>query len=611
MDFGAFYAGRVRRLLPALLLVVAATLGIGSFVLMPIGERQGLAASGIAALAPVSNIHFWRTQSDYFAEAFEQLPLLHTWTLSVEEQFYVAWPLVLAGAVIAARRLKAPRRVVLAGVLALIGAASFAASCWAASRHPVAAFYLSPPRAWEMTAGRMLALVDARMAGIPRWIGSTLVVAGAAAIGVSVALVGGSIAYSAVAVVLPVAGAVAVMAGGAINPRTWVPRLLSSGPAVTIGWLSYSWYLWHWPLLALGRAPALGEKDSTRDWALVVAALGLAALTYRFVESPVRRNRVWPFSTTREALLTGLAGSIAGAALCGALLLQARAASQDSPWRGLYEARNRTFESPPGCGVRIGAFTQLPAAAECAIGSTGAAPRVMLWGDSHAAHFAPMVAEHRVAGHYAAVTRTMGGCPPFAVTSADLPLDPDCAAFNAAVVDELPGLAEGGLTGVIIAYRWTNLLDSGRGPDPMGDRGRAAPMAAPARVAGDPAWMAGLRASLAAAKAARLRVVVIAQVPEFYRPVPICLARRDAERCGMPRATVERQRTELTATLRQVVAEFDNARLWDPLDALCPGGVCDPRRGDVVLYSDAQHLSPGGARSLVPHVAPALAWLLP
>jgi peptidoglycan/LPS O-acetylase OafA/YrhL len=297
IDLLGFYARRARRLLPAFCLVLAVTSILAVLILLPINkEMSRFATSAIRAALYVSNFYFARGGGDYFAAPADMLPLLHTWSLAVEEQFYIVWPcaLVLLAYVARARKWQRPRLVL--AVLAVICATSFAAGWWwsngegKAVRH---AFYLIFSRAWELAIGAFLALALPYAAIRSRFLGEGLCALGLTAVIVAVVTFDSTIPYPGVAALVPTLGTAAVIAGGTLAPGCWSARLLGSPPAVAIGLVSYSWYLWHWPLLALARGDALGERDLGRDIAIGVLTLGLAWLTYRFIEKPIRSRQVW------------------------------------------------------------------------------------------------------------------------------------------------------------------------------------------------------------------------------------------------------------------------------------------------------------------------------
>lgn len=277
IDLVDFYARRARRILPALLLVIVATLAASAALLPPAELRQAVQA-GAAAFAFSANVFFATAANGYFDPETHANPLLHLWSIGVEEQFYLAWPLIV---------LLARRRPAL--VFGLIAVASFVAAQWLlASGHDRAAFYQTPLRAWELAAGGLIAV--GRIPARP-WMPALGLVILAAACAVPLAPFPGTGALPAVV------GAGMVIAGVHGGQRN---ALLSSRPMVAVGLMSYSLYLWHWPIIVLGEAmPA---------WLQVTASLAAAGLSYWLIERPFRRRLVF---RARPTVVTAAGGLVA------------------------------------------------------------------------------------------------------------------------------------------------------------------------------------------------------------------------------------------------------------------------------------------------------------
>lgn len=294
LDSVDFYARRVRRLLPAGLVAVVATVAMQAWRASP-EELGGLFADGVSAATYTSNLHFIATAFAYFDAGVEHDPLTHTWSLGVEAQFYLVWPLLVA--------VLAGRRTALAASFALLMAASFAASVLLTRSNLPLAFYGLPTRLWELAAGALLALPHRPL---PPRLGQVLAIAGLAAIGLAVVWLDRTTPFPGWIAVLPVGGAAAVVLGG--GAPGVADRLLTWPPLQAIGRLSYSWYLWHWPLLTLLHRFAPGAGLAWR-LAAVLVALGVAMASYRLVELPVRRS---PQLARRPVLTLGLGlGAIA------------------------------------------------------------------------------------------------------------------------------------------------------------------------------------------------------------------------------------------------------------------------------------------------------------
>ncbi len=585
IDFLAFYARRARRLLPALATVVAAVLVLGSFILSPALERPQLSQSATATMAFVSNIYFWRQQAQYFAQPSEWVPLLNMWTLSVEEQFYLLWPALLMLAALFARRRPLPAKVAL--MLAGLSAVSFALFWWGVRAEPTASYYLAPTRAWEFALGAALALFEERLRHVGRG-AAPFVLVGLMAVALAVTLGRHGLLW---VIGLAAFGTAAVIGGVTAAPASTAARLLRLSPLVVIGKLSYSWYLWHWPLLAFGRVLDAGHHSLSRNLLVAFGALALAALTFVFIEDPIRRRRPWPFSGAGQTLATGGAISLVLVASALALAFQADAAMRRDPWLAAIDAAGHgAVHSPPGCHA-FKSFEGLPPARHCAVGAEKAPLRILLWGDSQARQLVAVLRAEGTRGGYAAVARSRTACPPLLLRR-PVRLRAACRDFNAAVAAELPALRHAGVGGVILASRR------------FGVSGPRAP--APALKN----WQEGFRAILSVARRLQMRVLVVAPIPDFQLALPQCLAHASAVRCGGSRAMFEQKRAPVLAALREAIAGDDDARLWDPFDLLCDARVCTPVRNGLIMYSNRGHLSVQGSRALAPFIAPQLDWLL-
>jgi len=603
IDFAAFYARRVRRLLPALCVVVVATLALGVLLLHPFGERQELARSAIATALFSSNFFFWSNTGGYFDHDVTLRPLLHTWSLAVEEQFYLAWPPLLLLLHRAATLLRLPLRPVALASLVAIFAGSLLLT---GDLRPTTAFYLLPARAWELALGALLGWrgpATARRAG-------TTVLAGLIGLGAAAAticLFDADSPWPGIRTLLPALATAALIASGA-GPVSPAARLLALPPLVYVGRLSYSWYLWHWPLLAMLRAHNLGAEDPAGAAAAAGVSLALAALTYHFIENPVRQRRVRGFRSKRGALL-------AGAALLGVMLLAAAAlgleardaAARRAAEHREYQAARGEFPPLTRHCAQDAPFAALPDEDACTLGAASDPLRLALWGDSHADQFGTSLASFARLQHVRVLQRVMRFCPPVAGYRPPM-LGPDsgsCVAFNAAVLSELRALRARGLSGVVLSARW--LLYAGEPALSVRRVPYANATLGPDAAA---AMRRGLADTIGALHALGLRVLLIAPVPEMRYDVPDCLARSTLQpaRCDVPRAPVDRNRREFARMLAELASADDAARVWDPLPELCDARTCYASRGGELLFHDDTHISAAAARALYPALAPALQW---
>lgn len=260
-----FYERRARRILPALFAVIAVTLIIGCFILTPM-QFDGLGKSVATTLLFVSNLWFWYSAGDYFGPGVELEPLLHTWSLAVEEQFYFLYPLLLWALSGFSRK----TLVLAVGSLSLL---SLALSIYATPSHPTFSFYLLPTRIWELGAGALLAL-GVFPTSRQRWVSELAGVLGLGLIVGAILLVDDQTPFPGLSAVAPVAGAVLLIIAG-FGPGSTASRLLSLSPLVGIGLISYSLYLWHWPIIVAARVMT-GNSELSLATAAICIGLSIA-----------------------------------------------------------------------------------------------------------------------------------------------------------------------------------------------------------------------------------------------------------------------------------------------------------------------------------------------
>jgi len=289
-SFWDFYERRARRILPALFLVMLCCIPFAWMWMLPT-ELKAFSASVVAVGLFASNFLFWR-QSGYFDAAAEMKPLLHTWSLSVEEQFYIFFPI----AILLLWRLG--RRNVVGSIL-LVTLLSLALSEYASRYYPSANFYLLPTRAWELLAGALCSFIVAKP-HIPR--DNVLSLAGLVAITMSIFIYDEDIPFPSLYALLPVLGTCAVLQFA--RQGTLVASLLSLKPVVGMGLISYSAYLWHQPLFAFAHIRSLTEPTWQLMLFLAVASTAFAYLSWRFIEVPARRRGEWPLPSRRTVFAT-------------------------------------------------------------------------------------------------------------------------------------------------------------------------------------------------------------------------------------------------------------------------------------------------------------------
>ncbi len=305
IDLRTFYSRRMRRILPAVLTVIAVTVVVAALILAPL-QVPGIARDGAAAALSLGNVRFALESTDYFAEIAPS-PFRHLWSLGVEEQFYLIWPALV---IVALSAFRARRRLAVA--IVALGVGSFAFALWLTDAFAPWAFYSLPSRLWELALGGLLAVAAGWFTRLPRllllpvgWLGVGLVAA-------AFVLIDFATPYPGTAALLPTLGAAALIVGGGRGGP--VQTALTWEPVRFIGRISYSLYLWHWPILVLP-ALALGEAlPLAFRGALGAASVVVAALSWRLVEEPFRRGRFWT-RRPRLVLATALATASAVAVL--------------------------------------------------------------------------------------------------------------------------------------------------------------------------------------------------------------------------------------------------------------------------------------------------------
>ncbi|CAN5286580.1 acyltransferase family protein [soil metagenome] len=313
----SFYSRRIRRILPAFLALLAVVTAVVAWRFFP-AEASNYGEALLAALASVSNIYFW-SSAGYFAPAAESLPLLHTWSLAVEEQFYLVFPLLVLGVM-----RWAPRRLPLAVIVVLV--ASLILSVVALKAFPLGGFYLLPTRAWELLIGTVLAL--GVVPDIRNRIARNLIgVLGVALIGAAMLLYSPGTPFPGIAALAPCLGAALVIHSGR-GEGTIVSRALSLPPLVFIGLISYSLYLWHWPIMVFQRSEALllvTDSKMLERGAVLAASLVAATLSWWLVERPTRNRAV----VSDKVLFGGVGASVVALVVAGVALV----ATQGLPGR--------------------------------------------------------------------------------------------------------------------------------------------------------------------------------------------------------------------------------------------------------------------------------------
>lgn len=584
-SIAGFYERRVRRILPALVAAVVATLAAGLVFLTP-AQLEDLGASALATSVFASN-HYFLAGAGYFDGPSEAKPLLHSWSLAVEEQFYIVYPLLLA---FLWRRL--PGRVAVA--VATLALLSFVASLVVLPRWPDAAFYLFPLRAWELLIGALLALGIFPAPG-PRL---RLVAAGAGILTIlaSVHLLTPETSFPGWAALGPTLGTALVIGSGtgAVTP---VHRWLSVRALVYLGLISYSLYLWHWPVVVYAKQFLINEPTGWQVTAIIATSILLASLSWRFVEQPFRdRSR---FKGRKRLFATA-----AAVVLVASLPAAAFVVSDGLPGRSTAADLGEVVAADPGwqhwkrCEELAEENRERPEL--CRLGAAERTPTVLLWGDSHALSLASAVNLAAIARDKAGLMAVRTGCPP--LIGIDRPGRTSCAEFNAAILDRLA--AETGIGTVILAARWTlsaegsrykqeegaavELRDVGAG---SGEKGSAGGTDTNGNL-----FALGIERTIAEVAALGRRIVLVGQVPEVGYDVPAAafaarLRGTDVTAAIGPTLAEYRDRTARVRPVLEAIAARTGVTYLQPATRLCDEERCRVVIDDVPLYRDDNHLS--------------------
>lgn len=565
--FADFWSRRVVRIIPAATCMVFATLVAGYGMLLP-ADYFDLAISAIYQQGMLANVYFWRS-AGYFSGPADMMPLLHTWSLAVEEQFYLLYPWLL----ILLHRVGPTWRLAIVGLLT---AGSFALSEFAVHRYPAAAFFLLPTRAWELLLGGMLWLLPPLRLWRYPVAANAIAATGLASIFAAAFSFNASTVFPGMRALMPCVGAALVIQSASAVP-TVVSRLLSTPVMVLVGLASYSIYLWHWPATVFLRHCTSQHPPSTAMWAVLGAATAVAFVSWRFVEVPFRSR----FRRSAQAnwLRIGL-GSCVLVVGFSALVAVRSGFPHRAPQLALkyHESRHAWGNNTtvPLEAVRSG---KVPV-----FGDPNGHATCLIWGDSHAM---AMVAGLEAACLHANVRGlqiTYFGTAPIIdfYLSHGLGLREGAVEYSNAVV----GLAkEQSVDLVILAAYWV-------------------------RYAGNPLFADKLAATIEELERAGIEVAIVLDYATQDEDVPIMLARRafrgvPTSGCGVPMSRYLEQNAAVNSAIRHVAQ--NDAIVLDPSPYLTDSkSVWRSEIDGTVMYVDDDHISKAGSLRLKPMFDPLL-----
>ena len=575
-----FYARRVRRLLPACVLVVLVTLLASVLVLGPL-ELVRVAQGAAATALYVSNFWFMHAAGDYFAADSKLHPLLHTWSLAVEEQFYVVWPLIVLLALRRSRR-------TLIWTVAAVTFVSFVACIVGTVADQRVAFYGSPLRAWEFGAGALVSLIPASRVRSAAVLGG-LGLAGIVTTGVVTPQAGFPGLYAAGPVI---ATAAALMAGASAPARGYI-RILNSTPLQFVGRLSYSWYLWHWPVLIL--TATMVDLTLPGRLLCMVASLGFAWAAHHLVENPIRFSRTLVAS---RALSLGLAGivTVVTASIGIAVVGMGQAISLTPAYSAYTEAAaDRQLLGQAGCIASARQSTLL----ECTFGDTASETTVVLFGDSHAAQWFPALEQTAAENGWRIVTLVKMACPVPAVKIYSVPLAREhweCDEWRRLALQRVAAIRP---QAVLVSTSKIALLRMiAAGYDGQSEEVLEVVLAETTLLR---LWERGMRTTLQALHEHSSAVILLRDTPLMGFDVPVCLS-RSARRKLTDDPCWREASSALAPQLfaAEARAAHGIASVVDMNDVICSSKVCRATNGGLVVFRDSHHLSTRFVRSIAP-----------
>lgn len=588
---GEFYARRIKRIFPALILVIGCCLLVGWRVLMP-DEYKRLGQHALAGAAYVSNF-LLLTETGYFDVASESKPFLHLWSLSIEEQFYLAWPLVL---VIAMRKKFDTHKLTVWLLLAAFALNLVTVEIW-----PSSSFYSPVSRSWELLIGALLAHLNFQNQGNAPGNPNLLAFTGVALIAWALMESSAGMPLPGWWALFPTLGAACLIASGG---RAWINRrLLAARLPVFIGLISYPLYLWHWPLLSLARIVESRTPDLTVRMAVIALSLALAWATYRFVERPVRATNSMklPAGLVAGLVFVGVAGfqihSHAGFPKPGAITSEGEARFSNSlSWQ------KAGWASSPECRELFGEeFHDF-----CVVHDPKRKPTAILLGDSNANHFFPGLSAVYAKDEINLLNLGKAGCPPLMdidVVMRDGNLN--CKAATEKALDYAVG--EASVQTVVLSMLGVGYATGRRSATLNATNFIRISSATDSTLTTNLAILEhSMRLTLTRLSATNKRIVLFVSVPMLdfdpsacvdFRPWRISPARLKTP-CAIPQGKVDELSAPFHLMVARVAKDFPKVKVLDSARELCDGENCWAQKEGKLLYRDPEHLSVDGSKYL-------------
>lgn len=572
-----FYERRVRRILPALYIVCFSSLVVATILFLP-SELEGFGKSLGATLLFISNILFW-SETGYFDASADLKPLLHTWSLAVEEQFYVFFPILL---LLISRFLN--KKYV--PILIMIAIVSFGISIWGVHHKPSATFYWAPTRAWELLIGSLLAL-NALPSLKSKWQSELLGSLGLLLIGYSVLFFDYDTAFPGLNALYPCLGAALLIYAGKEH-ETLSGRFLALKPLVFIGLCSYSFYLWHWPVFVFAQYMSFEPLSSMQFALLIILSFVLSVVTWKFIETPCR-NREFLQGKWRVFILA-LFVSIPLFAASGALVISKGLPDRFADIEKL-EAYKGSVIDETCSDIKLSEFDNQ----KCVFGYESAFKNsFVVWGDSHAGALVSGIGEAAETYKKSGYLASFSGCLPLLDVVAVRDENPlKCVHANEAIFENI----KAGDT-VFLVARWTyytrKSLINKDGPVWLNDEhSTEISEAENYRVFAD-----ALGYTVQAIKDKGAKPVLVSTVPEFLRSVPEAYF-LFGKQVTVSKGLMNQNRGKTDMILRDI-AEKTDVLYIDPSSAFCDDIRCTGNENEMIYFSDNDHLNLVGAKKAAP-----------
>jgi len=602
-----FYAKRIRRLLPASLLVLLATL-ISSYYLLPPVLLPGIVGDITAAVLYVSNISFAHQATDYFAANATPSPDLQFWSLGVEEQFYIFWPLIVL--LLTKTRWRIGVAIRCLAIVALGGSLAYA--IWLLPQSQSWAFFSLPTRAWELALGAVLATFAnqfRKLNYVATWILGTLGLGMVVASGLAIR---SASQFPGLPALFPTVGAALIILAGAHHRNTFSTNFLSLTPMQYVGKISYSLYLWHWPLFVLPMI-AVGHVLS---WPIKSALLFFtfiaSALTEKFIEKPVKAGlftKLVPLRTfviALSAMLLVIASSFGLRYQVLQSATKTNAAGVQSPTTSTPSTttlvRTPTIDFPVPANLTPSLFTAkqdksinyadhchtqlngLASKAPCLYGDTQSQTTVALFGDSHALAWFPALDKQSKREHWQLFSQTMSSCNPA-----------DIGAWSSTlgkIMENCPIWRRNAIQKIIAKKPLFVLVGGTRNFQTLEPNGAVASLKRSYII-----WESGMRRTIDTFKQAGIKVILISDVPFAKGDPVICLSAHpnSAIACANP---VSNAIDTNWLTAERAVAKAEAITLIEPQLWVCPTDPCPAIINNILVYFDPRHMTATFSQSL-------------